>query len=43
MNNDPKPDEATRRRKSRAMMTALALGVFVVLLYAITIVRIGSQ
>jgi len=42
--SDPRqPDEAARRRRSRAMVMALLLGAFVVLLYAITIVRIGSQ
>ena len=42
--SDPRsPDEANRRRKSRAVVLALLLGAFVVLLYAITIVRIGSQ
>jgi len=42
--SDPfSPDEASRRRKSRAVVMALLLGAFVVLLYAITIVRIGSQ
>jgi hypothetical protein len=42
--NDPRqPDEVTRRRRSRAVALALVLGAFVVLLYAITIVRIGSQ
>ncbi|HET9429390.1 MAG TPA: hypothetical protein VFO69_13625 [Allosphingosinicella sp.] len=43
MSEDPLADEAARRRKSRALMMALALGAFVVLLYLITIVRIGSQ
>ena len=41
---DPRQtDEAGRRRKSRAVVLAVLLGAFVVLLYAITIVRIGSQ
>ena len=40
---DPLAEEAARRRRSRAMMTALVLGAFVVLLYFITIARIGSQ
>ena len=35
--------EADRRRKSRALVMALALGAFVILLFAITIVRIGAQ
>ena len=40
---DPLQDEIRRRQKGRALMTALALGAFVVLLYFITIARIGSQ
>ncbi len=43
MSDDPLADEAARRRKSRALVMALVLGAFVVLLYLITIVRIGSQ
>ena len=43
MSEDPLADEAARRRKSRALVMALVLGAFVVLLYLITIVRIGSQ
>ena len=43
MNEDPLAVEAVRRRKARAVMMALALGAFVVLMYFITIVRIGSQ
>jgi hypothetical protein len=43
MSGDPSLDEGARRRRSRAIMTAVILGAFVVLLYAITIVRIGSQ
>ena len=42
MSEDPLA-EAARRRKSRALVMALALGAFVILLYAITIVRIGNQ
>ena len=34
-------DEFTRRRKSRARITALLLVGLVVLFYAITLVRIG--
>lgn len=40
---DPLQAEIRRRQKARAVMTALALGGFVVLLYLITIVRIGAQ
>ena len=40
---DPHQDELRRRQKGRALMMALALGAFVVLLYLITIVRIGAQ
>ena len=43
MKEDRGPDEAARRKRSRAMVMALCLGAFVVLMYAITIVRIGSQ
>lgn len=43
MSEDPLAEEAARRRRSRALVTALALGAFVILLYLITIVRIGSQ
>ena len=43
MNEDPLAEEAARRRRSRALMTALVLGAFVILLYHITIVRIGAQ
>jgi accessory gene regulator protein AgrB len=35
--------ERRRRQKSRALIMALLLGAFVVLIYAITIVRIGEQ
>jgi hypothetical protein len=35
--------EVRRRQKSRALITALALGTFVILLYFITIARIGGQ
>lgn len=40
---DPVTDEIRRRQRSRALVMALLLGAFVVLLYLITIVRIGSQ
>ena len=35
--------ERLRRQKSRALIMALLLGGFVVLIFAITIVRIGQQ
>jgi hypothetical protein len=34
--------EFNRRRNSRALVTALALGAFVVIIFAIAIVRIGK-
>jgi hypothetical protein len=40
---DPLTDEIRRRQRSRALMMGLALGAFVVLLYFITIARIGAQ
>ena len=40
---DPHAGERRRRQKSRALIMALLLGGFVVLIYAITIVRIGQQ
>ena len=36
-------DEVRRRQKSRAIIMALLLAAFVVLIYAITIVRIGGS
>ncbi len=38
MNND----EFNRRRRSKAMVTALLLGAMVVLFYLITLARIGK-
>jgi hypothetical protein len=35
-------DEVRRRQRSRALVTALALAAFVILVYAITIVRMGT-
>lgn len=35
--------EIRRRQRGRSLVMALALGAFVVLLYAITIVRMGVQ
>lgn len=40
---DPDTEEIRRRQRGRALVMALALGAFVVLLYLITIVRIGAQ
>jgi hypothetical protein len=41
--HDPVTDEIRRRQRIRALVMGLALGAFVVLLYLITIVRIGAQ
>ena len=38
----PPPDEARRRQRGRALVMGLALGAFVLLLYFITIARIGA-
>ncbi len=35
-------DEFNRRRRSKALVTALLLGAMVVLFYLITLARIGS-
>ena len=35
-------DEVRRRQRSRALVTGLGLGAFAILLFAITIVRMGS-
>lgn len=40
---DPVTEEIRRRQRSRALVMALALGAFVILLYFITIARIGAQ
>ena len=39
---DPIQAEIRRRQRSRALVMALALGAFVVLVYAITIARMGT-
>ncbi|HZG46384.1 MAG TPA: hypothetical protein VEZ41_08965 [Allosphingosinicella sp.] len=39
---DPHQTEIRRRQRSRALVTALALAAFVILVYAITIVRMGT-
>lgn len=41
MTPDPYRDEVRRRQRSRALVTALALGAFVLLIYLITIARMG--
>ena len=42
--SDPGHDQERRRRqRSRAIVMGLLLGAFVVLLYAITIIRIDQQ
>jgi hypothetical protein len=38
---DPLRDEAGRRRRSRAVVLALILGAFVVLIYAVTIAKMS--
>ncbi len=43
MSGDPHTDEVRRRQRGRALMMGLALGAFVILLYFITIARIGAQ
>ena len=40
---DPRDEEARRRQRSRAVIMAVLLGAFVVLVYAITIAKIGAQ
>ena len=37
--HDPLGEEARRRRRSRAIIMALLLGAFVILIYAITIAK----
>lgn len=41
--SDPYEQEVRRRQRSRALVTGLALAGFVILVYFITIARIGSQ
>ncbi|HLL30728.1 MAG TPA: hypothetical protein VK403_07010 [Allosphingosinicella sp.] len=38
---DPREEEIRRRQKARAVIMALLLGAFVVLIYAITIAKMG--
>ena len=40
---DPIEKEIRRRQKGRSLIVALALGAFVILLYFITLARIGAQ
>ena len=40
---DPRDDEIRRRQKARAVIMALLLGAFVVLVYAITIAKMSGQ
>ena len=40
---DPGDDEIRRRQKARAIIMALLLGAFVVLVYAITIAKMGLR
>ena len=39
---DPLTDEVRRRQRSRAIVMGLLLGAFVILLYFITIARMGG-
>ena len=38
---DPRDEEIRRRQKARAVIMAVLLGLFVVLIYAITIAKMG--
>lgn len=40
---DPRDDEIRRRQKARAIIMAVLLGAFVLLVYAITIAKMGMQ
>ena len=40
---DPHTQEVRRRQKSRALLLALLLGAFAILIYGITIVRMTGQ
>ena len=39
--SDPRDDEIRRRQRSRAVIMAVLLGAFAVLVYAITIAKMG--
>jgi hypothetical protein len=41
--SDPREDEIRRRQRTRALIMAVLLGAFVVLVYAITIAKLGLQ
>jgi hypothetical protein len=41
--SDPREDEIRRRQRTRAVIMAVLLGAFVVLVYAITIAKMGAQ
>ncbi|HEX8222672.1 MAG TPA: hypothetical protein VF605_02510 [Allosphingosinicella sp.] len=40
---DPRDDEIRRRQRSRALIMAVLLGAFAVLVYAITIAKMSGQ
>jgi hypothetical protein len=40
---DPREEEVRRRQRSRAVIMAVLLGAFVVLVYAITIAKMSGQ
>jgi hypothetical protein len=40
---DPRDDEIRRRQRTRAIIMAVLLGLFVVLVYAITIAKMGMH
>ncbi len=40
---DPRDEEIRRRQRSRAVIMAVLLGLFVVLVYAITIAKMSGQ
>ena len=40
---DPRDDEIRRRQRTRALIMAVLLGAFVVLVYAITIAKMSGQ
>ena len=40
---DPRDDEIRRRQRTRAVIMAVLLGAFVVLVYAITIAKMSGQ
>ena len=41
--SDPRDEEIRRRQKARAVIMAVLLGAFVILVYAITIAKMGAQ